>query len=98
MATRVKSSCDKKKKAVFQKYYADLLRLLKVSSEVLPATLYSKGLISSDYMELSKPAIMQSLLQMIILEPSRVFEIIECFEEEFQTNSNLKNMRGNLKQ
>ena len=80
---------------IFQKYYGKLLRLLKTCSTEVPAEMYSKQLITSELITAEKDKILESLKNHVHSDPKRIFDVIECLEEELSCNSVLKDMKGN---
>ena len=88
--------CKKQITGIFRKYYGKLLRLLKTCSEQVPAEMFSKELIPSELIAAKKHKILMSLENTVHAEPEKIFDIIECLEEELSSNSILKAMKGKL--
>ena len=80
--------------SIFQKYYADILQLLKTCSENVPAQLYSRKQINFELMRKSKSKILEALMTSVQVEPEMLFDIIKCLEVELDSSSILKNMKG----
>ena len=80
--------------SVFQKYYADVLKLLKMVSERTLHQLYSKHLIPIDLISAKRAQILKSLMITVQVEPDTFYDVIKCLEEELQTSGILQHIKG----
>ena len=90
-------SCSRKKRIVemFRHYYANFLLLLQMASKLIQAKLYSKELISEDYITAEESLVLKALKRTVTAEPDKVYVIIECLEEEISNdNGILKTIKG----
>ena len=81
---------------VFQKHYADVLKLLNTVSKQTLHQLYSKHLIPLDLISAERSRILKSLMNTVQVKPDTFFDIINCLQDELQPNGILQDIEGNF--
>ena len=99
-STRKKQKSSSRKKHIvkmFRHHYADFFTLLQMASELMRAKLYSKELICQDFITAKASQVLEALNRTVTAEPDKVYEIIECLEEESPCDSGiLKTIKGKV--
>jgi len=81
---------------VFQKYYADILKLLKMVSEEVLHQLYSNQLIPLELITAKRSRVLKSLMNTVQAEPNSFLDIITFLEDELPHSSLLRDIKGNF--